>query len=180
MTFRTSRRQAVGVIGAAAGIAGAAMPALGAPAPLREPLPPPVQVPRGDLVDVLEYETQARIVLGAAKMAPILGSDRTITDRITLRPRMNIPTRELDLTTTLFGDQHFTPIIVGPMADQKRFHPEGEIATARGASAAKAAMVVSSDSSIPLAAIAQTLTTPLWLQVYANSPKMKDVLAQAS
>jgi isopentenyl diphosphate isomerase/L-lactate dehydrogenase-like FMN-dependent dehydrogenase len=51
---------------------------------------------------------------------------------------------------------------------------------ARGASAAKAAMVVSSDTSVPLAAIAQAATTPLWLQVYAKSPKVKDVLAEAS
>jgi len=180
MTYRTSRRQAVGVIGAAAGIAGAAMPALGAPAaPLHEPTPPPVQVPRGDLVNVLEYEAQARLALGPAKVAAILGSDRTVTDRITLRPRMNIPTRDLDLTSTLFGDEHFTPIIVGPIADQKRFHPEGEVAMARGASAAKAAMVISSDSSVPLAAIAQAATTPLYLQVYANSPKVKDLLAEA-
>jgi 4-hydroxymandelate oxidase len=184
----TSRRQAIGVMGttAAAGMVGATMPALGAPAPnaapapLRMPLPPPALVPRADLVNVLEYETQARLVLGPAKVAPILGSDRTVTDRITLRPRMNIPTRDLDLTSTLFGDQHFTPIIVGPIADQKRFHPDGEVAMARGASAAKAAMVVSSDASLPLATIAQAATTPLWLQVYANSPKVKDVLAEAS
>jgi 4-hydroxymandelate oxidase len=164
---------------AAAGTVGGAMPALGAATPLHMPVPPPALVPRGDLVNVLEYEDQARLVLGPAKVAPILGSDRTITDRITLRPRMNIPTRDLDLTSTLFGDQHFTPIIVGPIADQKRFHPEGEVAMARGASAAKAAMVVSSDASMPLAAIAQAATTPLYLQVYANSPKVKDVLAQA-
>ena len=186
----TSRRQAAGVIGAvmgttvAAGMVSTTLPALGAPAqtgaPLRMPDPPPVLVPRSDLVNVLEYETQARLVLGPAKVAPILGSDRTVTDRITLRPRMNIPTRDLDLTSTLFGDEHFTPIIVGPIADQKRFHPEGEIAMARGASAAKAAMVVSSDASVPLAEIAQAATTPLWLQVYANSPKVKDVLAEAS
>jgi len=186
----TSRRQAAGVIGAvmgttvAASMVSATLPALGAPAqtgaPLRMPDPPPVLVPRSDLVNVLEYETQARLVLGPAKVAPILGSDRTVTDRITLRPRMNIPTRDLDLTSTLFGDEHFTPIIVGPIADQKRFHPEGEIAMARGASAAKAAMVVSSDASVPLAEIAQAATTPLWLQVYANSPKVKDVLAEAS
>jgi len=187
----TSRRQAAGVIGTvvgtsvAASMVGATMPALGAPAqspdavPLRMPTPPPLLVPRDDLVNVLEYEAQARLVLGPAKVAPILGSDRTVTDRITLRPRMNIPTRDLDLTSTLFGDQHFTPIIVGPIADQKRFHPEGEVAMARGASAAKAAMVVSSDASLPLAAIAQAATTPLWLQVYANSPKVKDVLAEA-
>ena len=183
-----SRRQAIGVMGttAAAGVVGVAMPALGAPAesagttPLRMPVPPPALVPRADLVNVLEYEAQARLVLGPAKVAPILGSDRSVTDRITLRPRMNIPTRDLDLTSTLFGDEHFTPIIVGPIADQKRFHPDGEVAMARGASAAKAAMVVSSDASLPLATIAEAATTPLWLQVYANSPKVKDVLAGAN
>jgi 4-hydroxymandelate oxidase len=187
-TGMTSRRRAVGVMGAsvAASMVGATMPALGAPAqtpaatPLRVPTPPPALVPRADLVNVLEYEPQARLVLGPAKVAPILGSDRTVTDRITLRPRMNIPTRDLDLTSTLFGDQHFTPIIIGPIADQKRFHPDGEVAMARGASAAKAAMVVSSDASIPLAAIAQAATTPLYLQVYAGSPKVKDMLAGAS
>ncbi len=182
----TSRRQAIGVMGAtvSAGVVGAVMPAPGGTAqaatPLHIPTPPPLEVPRGDLVDVLEYEPQARLVLGPAKVAPILGSDRTITDRITLRPRMNIPTRDLDLTSTLLGDQHFTPIIVGPIADQKRFHAEGEVAMARGASAAKAAIVVSSDSSVPLATIAQAATTPLYLQVYAGSPKVKDVLAEAS
>jgi 4-hydroxymandelate oxidase len=184
----TSRRQAIGVMGAvvSAGVVSTAAPAFGAPAqnpaamPYREPTPPPVLVPRGDLVDVLEYEPQARLVLGPAKVAPILGSDRTVTDRITLRPRMNIPTLDLDLTSTLFGDQHFAPIIVGPIADQKRFHPEGEVAMARGASAAKAAMVVSSDASMSLATIVQAATTPLYVQVYAGNPKMKDVLAAAS
>jgi 4-hydroxymandelate oxidase len=187
-TAMTSRRQAIGVMGTtiSASMVGATMPTLGAPAQtagvtaFREPTPPPALVPRADLVDVLEYEPQARLVLGPAKVGPILGSDRTVTDRITLRPRMNIPTRDLDLTCTLFGDQHFTPIIVGPIADQKRFHPDGEVAMARGASAAKAAMVVSSDASVPLATIAQAATTPLWLQVYAKGPKMKEVLAEAT
>jgi 4-hydroxymandelate oxidase len=165
-------------MGAAAASA-VSMPALGAPAPLHVTPPPPVLVPRSDLVDVLEYEPQARLVLGPAKSALIAGSDRTVTDRITLRPRMNIPTRDLDLTCTLFGDEHFAPIIVGPIADQKRFHPEGEIATARGASAAKAAMVVSSETSVPLAQLAQAATTPLWLQLYTGSPKTKDLLAEA-
>ena len=179
-----SRRQAIAILGTtAAGVVATTLPALGAAQPaaatLRGNSPPPLLVPRADIVNVLQYETEAHKVLGAAKAAPILGSDRTITDRITLRPRVNIPTRDLDLTLTLFGDQHFTPIIVGPIADQKRFHAEGELATARGASAAKAAMVVSSDANVPLAAIAQTATSPLWLQVYADSPKARDLLAQA-
>ena len=128
---------------------------------------------------MLAYEPQARLVLGPQKVAPILGSDRTVTDRITLRPRVNIPTQNLDLTSTLFGDEHFAPIIIGPIADQKRFHAEGEVAMARGASAAKAAMVVSSDASMPLAAIAAAATTPLYLQVYPRSPDIKVWLGQA-
>ena len=170
---------------AAAGAVGATLPAFDAPAQtpaatvLRTPARPPALVPRGDLVNVLEYEGQARQVIGAARLAPVAGSDRTITDRITLRPRWNIPTRDLDLTSTLFGDQHFTPIIVGPIADQRRFHADGEVAMARGASAAKAAMVISSDSSVPLATISQAANTPLYVQVYAGSAKVKDVLAQA-
>ena len=179
----TSRRQAIGVTGTAvcASIVGTAMPAVGAPAatPLREPTPPPALAPQADLVNVLAYEPQARLVLGPQKVAPILGSDRTVTDRITLRPRVNIPTQTLDLTSTLFGDEHFAPIIIGQIADQKRFHAEGEVAMARGASAAKAAMVVSSDASMPLAAIAAAATTPLYLQVYARSQDIKERLGQA-
>ncbi|MDB5441022.1 MAG: hypothetical protein JWM33_3449 [Caulobacteraceae bacterium] len=183
-----SRRQALGAMGAAvsAGAAAVSAPALGAtaqsatPKPLPQVTPPPIEAPRADLVNVLEYEAQARLVVGPARAALIAGSDRSVTDRITLRPRMNIPTTDLDLTCALFGDQHFTPIIAGPIADQKRFHPEAEVAMARGSSAAKAGMVVSGESSLPLATIAQAATTPLWLQVYAKSPRTRDLLAEAS
>lgn len=175
-----TRRVALGGAGAiaAAGVAGAAS-AQGRPrgAPIRLPDPPPVRAPRKELVSVLQYEDEARLALGAEKLAPVAGSDRTVTDRITLRPRINIPTGErMDLTCRLFGDDHFAPIIVGPMADQRRFHSEGEVAIARGASAAKAGMVVSSQASLPLHAIAEAATTPLWVQV---DPRRPAALAEA-
>jgi len=158
-----------------AGVIGAAMTASAAQAqtagaPLRLPAPSPALVPRADLVNVLEYETQARLILGDARLAPITGGDRTVTDRITLRPGRNIPTGTRDPP----GSR------IGPVADQKRFHADGEAATARGASAAKAAMVVSSAPSVPLATIAQAATAPLYLQVDAKSPRLKDQLAEAS
>ena len=43
----------------------------------------------------------------------------------------------MDQSVDLFGQKMFSPIIVGPIAQQQQFHPEGELATARGASAAK-------------------------------------------
>ena len=45
------------------------------------------------------------------------------------------------------------PIVVAPVADQKRFHPDGEAATVQGASLARAPIILSSHSSIPLASV---------------------------
>jgi isopentenyl diphosphate isomerase/L-lactate dehydrogenase-like FMN-dependent dehydrogenase len=58
----------------------------------------------------------------------------------------------------------FAPILVGPAALLNRFHPDGELAMVRGASAAKAAMVVASRSSQPVGKIAAEAATPLWFQ----------------
>jgi 4-hydroxymandelate oxidase len=123
---------------------------------------PPLQ----ELVNAFEFETEARRNIGAAKFEEIAGSDRAPFDRITFRPRMMVNTLKLDLTLDLFGDKMFAPILVGPSSEQKRFHADGELAMVRGASAAKAAMVVSCRSSLPIDQIAQQAKTSLWFQVY--------------
>jgi 4-hydroxymandelate oxidase len=127
-------------------------------------------VPRGDLVNTLEFEEQARKQLAPTAFGEIAGSDRTEFDRITLRPRMCVPVLDMNLSVTLFGDTHFAPIVVGPIEDQKRFHPDAEIGTVTGAAAAKAAIVVSSDSSVPLPDLMARAKTPVWYQIYAADP----------
>jgi 4-hydroxymandelate oxidase len=130
---------------------------------------------RDDLVNVLEFEDAARAALAPAAFAAIAGGDRAGFDRMTFRPRMMVPTLDLDLTVELFGVRHFTPLVVGPIADQRRFHAEGELATARGASAARAAMIVSSRSSVPLAQIAGQAQTPLWVSVYCDADARRQI-----
>jgi isopentenyl diphosphate isomerase/L-lactate dehydrogenase-like FMN-dependent dehydrogenase len=129
--------------------------------------------PREELVNVLEYEEEAKKKLSPATFALIAGGDRALFDRITLRPRMLVPTIDMDLSVTLFGEQHFTPIIVAPISDQKRFHPDAELATARGATAGKALMIVSSRSSVPLDQIAAVAKPSFWYQVYASDSAAK-------
>src|SRR4051812_22384058 len=93
----------------------------------------PRLAPREQLVNVLEYEEQARRTLAAATASFITDKtdkagervDRQDFDRITLRPRMCVPTLDLDLTVTILGESLYAPIVVGPIADQKRFHPDG-------------------------------------------------------
>jgi 4-hydroxymandelate oxidase len=130
--------------------------------------PPGRIAPMADLVNVLEFENVAERKLSPQVFATIAGGDRSYFDRITFRPRMMVPTTNLDLTVDLFGDKLFTPIMVGPVSRQQAFHPDGELATVRGASAAKAAMVVSSDSSVPLEKIAAESKTSLWYQDFPD------------
>jgi 4-hydroxymandelate oxidase len=144
--------------------------------------------PREQLVNTLEYEDEARRVL-APTLASLIADrldrsgarvDRQPFDRITLRPRMLVPTLDLDLTVTMFGDSMFAPIIVGPIADQKRFHSDGEAATVQGASLAKATVIVSSQSPLRLAALIAASTTPLWYQVFATDPAAKQQMHVAA
>jgi 4-hydroxymandelate oxidase len=134
---------------------------------------PPVQ----DLVNSAEFEAIAQRKLDSLTYAEIAGGDRGAFERITFRPRLMVDSTKMDLTTGLFGQALFTPILVGPTSQQKRFHPEGELAMARGALAAKAVMVVADHSSYPIKEIAQIFTqakTPFWYQVYLE-PDMNQV-----
>ena len=127
-----------------------------------------------ELINAAEFEAVAERKLDALTFAEIAGSERAAFDRITFRPRLMIDMRQMDLSTQLFGQSLFTPILIGPLSRQKRFHPEGELAMARGASAAKALLVVSDDSSYPIDQIAAQAKTPLWYQIN-DGPNMKEV-----
>jgi 4-hydroxymandelate oxidase len=129
--------------------------------------------PREQLVNTLEYEEQAKRALAADVFASIAGGDRAAFDRITLRPRMLSPVLDLDLSVTLFGDTLFAPVIVGPIANQRQFHPDGELATVKGAAAAQAPTIISSDASVPLPELMANAATPIWYQVFVGDPAAK-------
>ncbi|MBI1872953.1 MAG: alpha-hydroxy-acid oxidizing protein [Acidobacteria bacterium] len=141
--------------------------------------PPPRRPPRDELVNALEFEDVAKLMLPAAVYSTIAGSDRAAFDRITFRPRMLVPTLDLDLSVDLFGEKHLAPILVGPVAEQRQYHAEGELATVRGASAAKTGVIVSSRSSVPIAEIAAQAKTPLWYSVYAADASARKQVDQA-
>ena len=135
--------------------------------------------PRAELVNTQEYEEQARLKLAPAVYSLIAGGDREGFDRITIRPRVLVDTLGLDLSVTLFGERLFAPIVIGPVADQRRFHADGELATTRGASAARTIMMVSSRSSVPLQDIAAQAKTSLWYQVFAADPAARRQIQDA-
>jgi 4-hydroxymandelate oxidase len=80
---------------------------------------------------------------------------------------MLVDTSAMDLSTTLFGEKVNFPVLIAPTAGHQQAHPEGELATARGAATAKTIMVVSSNSSYPIDKVAEASPSPKWFQLYA-------------
>jgi 4-hydroxymandelate oxidase len=126
------------------------------------------RTPVDELVNAFEFAEAAQRALPPAVFSTIAGSDRAALDRVTFRPRMNIPTLDLDMSVEMFGHQHFAPILVGAVSEQRRFHADAELATARGAAAANAAMMIASRSSAPIADIAAAHQGTVWFAVYAD------------
>ena len=123
--------------------------------------------PVGELVNTLEVAAIARRKLDSLTFAAIgdeAGAGRTAFDRITFRPRLMVNATGLDLTTELFGLRMFAPILAGPASMQQRFHPDAEVGMARGAAAAKGVLIVSEQSSQPLAKIAAECAAGFWYQ----------------
>ena len=125
-----------------------------------------------------DYEplAKAKMSVAAWEYVNAAAADET-TDRwnkeayqkIRLKPRVLMDAAGLDTRTTLFGDEHAFPILLAPTSSQTLTHPEGELATARGAGVAGAAMVLSSFSSFSLEDVAAVAKTPLWFQLYAQT-----------
>lgn len=124
---------------------------------------------------VQDYEDLAR-----ARMEPASwdflqgGSDDEVTlranreafARLHLRPRVLVDVSRCELATQVVGTSAALPLLVAPMAYHRLAHPEGEVATARGAGAVGVPLVVSTFSSRTLEDVAAAAQGPLWLQVY--------------
>jgi len=125
--------------------------------------------PLEEVLNTFEMEAMAERKLTPAAFGTLAGGDRAVFDHIIFRPRRYLHAEEIDLTTTLFGETLYTPILVGPASEQQRFHPEGELATARGAAAVKSPIVISDRSSYPIEKIVAEAKAGAWFQIYPQS-----------
>ncbi len=87
---------------------------------------------------------------------------------IRLKPHCLVDVSHLDTRVTLFGHEHPFPVILAPTAYHKLAHSEGEIATARGAGAAGATMIISTVATTSVEDIARAAKAPLWFQLYVQ------------
>ena len=97
-----------------------------------------------------------------------LGLNRARLDAILLQPRVLAGAGAIDTRIEMFGRELPHPILLAPTAFHKLFHPEGEIATARGSAAAGATLVASTLSTTSIEEIARAASGPLWFQLYVQ------------
>jgi 4-hydroxymandelate oxidase len=138
------------------------------------------------LITLDDYERAAReripapaweyIESGAAD-EHTLRRNRDAFARILLSPRMLCDVSRIDTRVTLLGQELDHPILLAPVAAQSIAHADGEVATARGARAAGAGMVLSSYTSRRVEEVAPFAPRPFWFQLYMQERSVtRDVI----
>jgi 4-hydroxymandelate oxidase len=137
----------------------------------------PLPIPLSGILSLPEFEQHARACMPHTTyeyLAAGAGDEHTLRwnrasfDDIRLRPRVLRDVAAVDTTVELFGETHASPIILAPTAYHRTLHAEGEVETARGASAAGVTWCVSSATTTRLPEIAAAATMPLWFQLYVQ------------
>jgi (S)-2-hydroxy-acid oxidase len=85
-----------------------------------------------------------------------------------IRARRFVNLSHLDTSRTVLGSRWASPIYLSALASQRAFHPDGELATARAASAHGVQLMLSTGASFPVEAVIEAAGAPVWQQLYAT------------
>ena len=127
------------------------------------------------IVNLAEFEAKAREQIDAAAWdyyasgandEITLRDNRAAFDRIRLYYRVLVDVSQRDLATRVLNTDVALPVIVAPTAFHALAHPEGELATVRGASAVGTIMILSTLSNTRVEDVTQAASGPVWFQLY--------------
>lgn len=141
---------------------------------MNPPRPPLAAIPP-ELCAACDYETRARLHLDDNAWAYLQGGaadELSLRDNVAafqsvaLRPRVLRPVAGGHTRCRLLGEEFEHPLLLAPVAYQRLFHPDGELATVLGAGVMGAGMLLSTLASTRLEAVAAQAGAPLWFQLY--------------
>ncbi|MDI4634728.1 alpha-hydroxy-acid oxidizing protein [Pelomonas sp. V22] len=142
-------------------------------APAIEPLP-------AGLANLADFEAPARARVdeqawaylnGGAADELTLCANRTAWDQLRLHPRVLRDLSGGHTRVQLLGRELQHPILLAPIAYQRLFHADGELAMAHAAAAQSAGLVLSAQASVTMEEVAAPMLAdpqagPLWFQLY--------------
>lgn len=108
---------------------------------------------------------------GGAADEQTLRANRAAWDAIRLQPRVLRDLSGGHTRCRLLGRELLHPILLAPIAYQRLFHPDGELAVAHAAAAQGAGLVLSAQASIEMEQVVAPMREeaqagPLWFQLY--------------
>jgi 4-hydroxymandelate oxidase len=148
-------------------------------------------VSTGELLNVWDYERAAEACLDPGAFAYFAGGandEWTLRDNVaaftrwTLRPRMLVDVAEVTTATTLLGSDVSMPLAVAPTAFQRLAHPDGELATARGAAEVGTLMCLSTVATATIEDVAGAAPEGArWYQLYWSRDRgvVRDTIERA-
>ncbi|KAF2019156.1 hypothetical protein BU24DRAFT_364576 [Aaosphaeria arxii CBS 175.79] len=139
--------------------------------------------PLSSLINSYDFEAVAEQVLtkkawafysSAATNLVTRDANRSLYDRIWLRPRLLRNIKEVNTKTKILGADVKLPFFVSPAAMARLAHPDGEIAIARGCEQAGVAQCISTNASFTLSEITGSVkpnSIPFFFQLYVNKDR---------
>lgn len=127
------------------------------------------------LLSIADYREAAREALspmafdyyaGGSRDHSTLRENRAAFERLRLRHRVLRDVSDHDPGVELLGHRLAVPVLVAPTAFHGLAHPEGEVATARGAAEAGSVMTLSTLSNRSMEEVAAAGGGPAWFQLY--------------
>ena len=144
------------------------------------------------IANLADFEAAAQARLDAGVWAYLNGgagdeitrrANRTAWDAIALQPRVLRDLAHGHTRVSLLGRTLRHPILLAPVAYQRLFHDDGELATAHAAAAQEAGLILSAQASVDLRSVAEPMLAepaagPLWFQLYWRDDRafMRDLL----
>src|SRR5713101_6406135 len=141
------------------------------------PKPASIATPN-EALNVFDFEPVARQKLPAAHfgyLATGVDDDATLRanregfSKFEIRTRRLVDVSRIDTSTELFGTRWKTPIVLAPVAAQKAFHPDGEMASARAAGAKGHLLILSTGTTTSVEDVTSARGGPIWYQLYPTN-----------
>ena len=131
-----------------------------------------------EAINVFDFEAPCRVNVPPSHFGYMAsGIDNEVTLRANregflkfqMRPRRLVDVSKVDMSTDILGVKYDTPIVVAPVGGHKMFHPEGEIATAKGAKTGNHLQILSTSTTPGVEDVIEARGAPIWYQLYASN-----------
>ena len=131
-----------------------------------------------EVINIFEMEAVARTKVPPAHFGYLItgvDSDDTLRanregfTRFQIRPRRLVDVSRNDMSVNVLGAEASSPFFLCPVSSQGAFHPDAELGSARAAAAKGHQVILSTQSSVAIEAVAEARDNPLWFQLYSTN-----------